>query len=73
MAFTMLQEMVPSRAISMGAGIMNGLSFCFASLGPLFIGYCISLTGGFAGALYVLVGMALVGTVSTLILAWQKY
>lgn len=73
MAFTMLQEMVPGRTISLGAGIMNGLSFCFASLGPLFIGYCISMTGGFDGALYLLVGMALIGFVATSILALQKY
>ena len=73
MAFTMLQEMVPSRAVSLGAGAMNGISFCFASMGPVFIGYCISLTGGFQGALYLLVGMALVGMCSTLVLALKKY
>lgn len=73
MAFTMLQEMVPSRSISLGAGIMNGFSFCVASLGPLMIGYCISLTGGFSGALYLLVGTALIGTISTAILALHKY
>lgn len=73
MAFTMLQEMVPSRAISMGAGAMNGFSFCFASLGPLFIGYSISLTGGFEGAFYLLIAMALVGMAATLTLALQKY
>lgn len=73
MAFTMLQEMLPKQVVSLGVGTMNGLSFSFASLGPLFIGYSISLTGGFVGALYLLVGMALIGFIATSVLAWQKY
>ncbi|SDF51114.1 MFS transporter [Sporomusa acidovorans] len=73
MVFTMLQELLPDRAISLGTGTMNGLSFFFASLGPVMIGFFIGLTGGFAGALYLLVGMSLIGMTSALILALQKY
>jgi sugar phosphate permease len=70
---TMLQGFVPTRVVSLAAGIMGGVSFAVASLVPTMIGYCISLTGGFTGGFYLLVGMALVGMVASLILSVQKY
>lgn len=73
LAFTMLQEMVPGRAISQGVGIMNGLSFFFASLGPVFIGFFIGLPDGFTWSLYFLAFLAFVGTLATSVLALQKY
>jgi sugar phosphate permease len=73
MTFTMLQEMVPGRAISMGAGIMNGTSFLCASLGPVLIGFSMSVTGGFTGALLTLVGVALVGMLASVVLVINRY
>jgi len=73
MTFTMLQEMVPARAISLGAGIMNGLSFLCASSGPLIMGFSMSATGSFAGALYVLMFIALIGTAAAVVLVCRKY
>lgn len=73
MTFTMLQEMLPGRAISLGAGIMNGTSFLCASLGPVLIGVSMSTMGGFKGAFLTLVGVALVGMVASLVLVSKRY
>lgn len=73
MTFTMLQEMVPAKAISLGAGIMNGLSFLCASSGPLIMGFSMSASGSFSGALYVLMCIALIGTAASLVLVLRKY
>ncbi|RAI37719.1 MFS transporter [Rhodoplanes roseus] len=67
-AWTLMQDIVPSRGISTAAGIMNGLGNGFSSLAPVAIGFLISVTGSYAGGLYYLVGCAFVGGVATLIL-----
>ena len=70
---TMLQGFVPTRVISLAAGLMGGISFSVASFVPAAIGYAISVTGGFHGGFYILVGLSLAGALSALVLTFQKY
>jgi sugar phosphate permease len=70
---TMLQGFVPTRVVSLAAGIMGGISFGFASFVPALIGYTIGLTGSFNGGFYILVGMSLAGMIASLVLSIQKY
>jgi sugar phosphate permease len=67
-AWTLMQDIVPSRGISTAAGIMNGVGNGFSSLAPVAIGFLISVTGSYVGGLYYLVGCSMVGGVATLIL-----
>lgn len=72
-AWTLLQDLVPSKGVSTGAGVMNGLGNGFSSLAPLAIGFFITFTGSYVGGLLYLVGCCVVGGVATLILTLQKY
>jgi sugar phosphate permease len=71
--WTLMQQLVPSKAVAAGAGVMNGISNGIAGLAPVIIGYFVGLTGGFAGGFMYVIGSALVGLLCTLILALQKY
>lgn len=73
LSFSMLQQFLPDRVISLGTGISSGIGIGISALVPALIGLVISITGGFSGALYLLVGMALIGMLSALVLAWKKY
>lgn len=52
---------------------MNGLSMLCAAISPVFLGYLMSVLGSFAAALTFLIAVALVGTVSAVILTMNKY
>ena len=69
----MLQELIPKDVISIGTGVMNGLSMLCAAISPVFLGYLMSVLGSFAAALTCLIAVALVGTVSAVILTMNKY
>jgi sugar phosphate permease len=73
LALTMLQELIPKDVISIGTGVMNGLSMLCAAISPVFLGYLMSVLGSFAAALTFLIAVALVGTVSAVILTMNKY
>ena len=72
-AWSLLQDLVPSKAVSAGAGVMNGVGNGFSSLSPLIIGYLIDATGQYGSGLLFLVFMALAGALACLILTVQKY
>lgn len=72
-AWSLLQGILPARAVSTGAGIMNGVGNALSSLAPIVIGYLISLTGSYTSGLMYLVGMAIAGTAASCILAVNKY
>ena len=72
-AWSLMQRFASGKSISTAAGLMNGIAIGLGALAPLAIGYFIGLTGGYTGGLYVLVGMAIVGLLSSLVLALQKY
>jgi hypothetical protein len=68
-----LQGLVPAKAISLAAGGINGICNAISSASPVAIGFFISLTGSFSGGLFFVVGAALVGAATVLVLALQGY
>ena len=73
LSLTLLQELIPKDAISIGTGFMNGLSMLCAAVSPVVLGYLMSRLGSFAAALTFLIAVALVGMVSAIILTINKY
>jgi len=71
--FALMQGLVPAKAMSFTHGTMNGIGTGISSLSPAVIGFCISLTGGYSGGLFFVVGAALLGALAALVLAIQKY
>lgn len=70
---SMLQRFLPENVITLGAGLCNGIGIGAAAFVPTLVGFIVSITGGFTGALYSLVGMALLGLVSATILTLKNY
>ncbi|SAL81007.1 major facilitator transporter [Caballeronia arvi] len=70
--FTLLQGLVPKRAISSAAGTLNGIAVGFGALSPVLIGFSISMTGNFSAALYVIISVILTGGLLAAILAAQR-
>ncbi|MDD4600204.1 putative sulfoacetate transporter SauU [bioreactor metagenome] len=71
--WTLLQQIVPGKAIGAGAGMMNGISNGGSAFAPVLIGFFISVTGSYVGGLMFLVGLGLLAAVCMLILSVQKY
>jgi len=71
--WSLLQQIVPGKAIGTGAGVMNGIANGAAALAPLIIGFLISTTGSYIGGLMYLVFLGAVGCLGMLILVIQKY
>ena len=72
-AWSMLQDILPSRVVSTGAGVMNGVANGLSAIAPALIGYFISLTGSYNGGLMYLVGLAVTGAVASIVLAVKRY
>ena len=72
-SWSILQQIVPGKAIGAGAGMMNGLSNGGSAFAPVLIGFFISLTGNYIGGLMFLVGVAIIGCICMAVLAYQKY
>lgn len=70
-AWTLLQDIVPSKGISTAAGIMNGVGNGFSALAPLILGFLITVTGSYVGGLLFLVGCAVVGALITIFLTFK--
>jgi MFS family permease len=66
--FTLLQDVVPRKAISAGAGVLSGVGNGVAALAPVTVGYIISLTGDYGSGLLYLGALTVVGAVMALIL-----
>jgi sugar phosphate permease len=73
LSMTMLQEMLPKRAMSLGTGLLNGVSYVCASLSPAILGYIMAKFGGFSSALILLVGTCFIGFICAVILTFRKY
>ncbi|MPM15040.1 putative sulfoacetate transporter SauU [bioreactor metagenome] len=71
--WTLLQQIVPGKAIGAGAGMMNGISNGGSAFSPVLIGFFISVTGSYVGGLMFLVGLGLIASVCMIILSVQKY
>lgn len=72
-AWALVQEIVPSKAIGAGAGMMNGVSNGGSAFAPVIIGFFISVSGSYIGGLMYLVGLALLAACCAAILSYQKY
>lgn len=72
-AWALVQQIVPSKAVGAGAGMMNGISNGGSAFAPVLIGFFISVTGSYVGGLMFLVGLGLLGALCMTILALQKY
>lgn len=57
-SWTLLQGIVPEKSMSTASGVMIGTATIAGALSPTIIGYFVSLTGGYTGALYFLVAAA---------------
>jgi sugar phosphate permease len=71
--WSLLQQVVPGKAVATGAGMMNGVSNAICALVPVIIGFFISLTGSYIGGLMVLVFLGIATSLFMLILTVQKY
>lgn len=72
-SWSLLQKIVPGKAIGAGAGMMNGLANGGSAFAPVLIGYFIAATGGYVGGLMFLVGLGVLGCICMTILSLQKY
>jgi sugar phosphate permease len=72
-AWTLLQKVTPSQSIGTAGGVMVGLSTGISALSPVLIGFFITLTGGYAGGLGMLIGTALIAGCASIILVLRKY
>lgn len=72
-SWSILQRMVPGKAIGAGAGMMNGLANGGSAFAPVMIGFFITLTGSYVGGLMFLVGIGLLGAACMAVLSAQKY
>lgn len=73
LSLTLLQELIPKETISIGTGVMNGLSMLCAAASPVILGLLMAKLGSFAAALSFLVIVALIGMVSAIILTISKH
>ncbi|MDR3573866.1 MAG: MFS transporter [Anaerolineaceae bacterium] len=71
--WSLLQQVVPGKAVGTGAGMMNGVSNAICALIPVIIGFFISLTGSYFSGLMVLVCLGIAASAFMLILTLQKY
>ena len=72
-SWSLLQKIVPGKAIGAGAGMMNGLANGGSAFSPVLIGYFIAATGSYVGGLMFLVGLGGLGFLCMAILSLQKY
>jgi sugar phosphate permease len=71
--WTLLQHIVPGRAVGAGAGMMNGVANGLSALAPVAIGFFINASGGYMGGLMFLVSLTLLGFACMAVLAFQRY
>ncbi|HEY3426203.1 MAG TPA: MFS transporter [Negativicutes bacterium] len=72
-SWTLLQRIVPAKAVGAGAGMMNGVSNGGSAFSPVLIGFFIALTGSYVGGLMFLVGVGILGGLCMMVLTFQKY
>ena len=72
--WSLCQQLVPTRALGTGAGLMNGVGSVGGALSPIVIGYFIGVNGGsYVGGLMCLVVSSIAGALCMLVLVFQKY
>jgi MFS family permease len=72
-SWTILQQIVPSKAMAAATGSMNGLANAGSAFAPVLIGFFIVLTGSYVGGLMFLVGIGILGAICMGILSLKNY
>jgi sugar phosphate permease len=70
--WSMIQKIVPQRALAAGAGLESGLGSAGGAITPVVIGYFIDVTGGYIGGLMCLVTFCLIGGLAMIALWLRK-
>lgn len=73
LTYAILQSIAPRKAIGTATGVANGAGQLGGAFSPLLIGYIISLTGSYVGGLVFLCGVAVIGSITMIVLAMKKY
>lgn len=71
--WTIVQQIVPTKSIGAGSGLMNGLANGGSAIAPVLMGYFISMSGSYVAGLLFLVGLAVLGGGCMFILSLQRY
>lgn len=66
--WSILQSLVPGKALAAGAGLMNGCGMAASTIAPMVIGYFIKMTGKYTAGLMYLVIVSLVGSIAMMLL-----
>ena len=72
-SWSVLQQIVPSKAAGTSAGIMSGVAHAISALSPVLVGFLINLTHSYVGGLMYMVGWGFFGAVASLVLVLKKY
>lgn len=72
-SWSLLQQLVPGKAIGTGSGIMSGVSNGISAASPVMVGFMIHLTGSYIGGLLYMVGWGVFGAAMSLVLVIKKY
>ena len=70
--WSMIQKVVPEKALATGSGLESGLGSAGGALTPVIVGYFIDATGSYAGGLMTLVMFCLVGALAMIALWFRK-
>lgn len=70
--WTMVQKVVPERALAAGSGLESGLGSAGGAITPMVVGYFIDLTGSYVGGLMCLVAFCLIGCAAMIALWIRK-
>jgi sugar phosphate permease len=66
--YSILQSLVPGKSLAAGSGIMSAMGMGASTVAPMVIGYFIKTTGQYSSGLMYLVVVALIGSVSVVLL-----
>lgn len=72
-SWTILQQIVSSKAMATATGAMNGLANAGSAFSPVLIGLFIAATGSYVGGLMFLVGVGILGAICMGILSLKNY
>lgn len=70
--WSMIQKVVPEKALATGSGLESGLGSAGGAVTPVIVGYFINATGGYIGGLMCLVAFCLIGGFAMVALWFRK-
>jgi sugar phosphate permease len=70
--WSMIQKVVPPKALAAGSGFESGLGSAGGAITPMIVGYFINMTGSYMGGLMCLVTFCLLGALAMITLWFRK-